>query len=145
MKSAACRNTERPRRNETLRGALASHLQEDTIVTTLILLAAYVFIGCLFIALAVPLIQGRIKPNPFYGVRVRKTLSDPDTWYAVNAYFGRRFAVMGLLIAVAGIVLSPLGLIPHTGSMIYMALGHGIMIAGLIWVTLDTFRFLSKF
>ncbi len=114
-------------------------------MTTLILLATYVLIGCLFIALAVPLIQGRVKPNPFYGFRVRKTLNDRDTWYAVNAYFGRRFAVIGLLVAVAGIVFSPLGLIPQCGAMVYMAIGHGIMIAGLIWVTIDTFRFLSKF
>jgi len=145
MKSAAWKNAVTPHRNETPRGAQTSHHQGDTIVTTLILLAAYVLIGGLFIAVAVPLIQGRVKPNPFYGVRVRKTLSDRDTWYAVNAYFGRRFAVIGLLIAVAGIVLSPLGLIPHTGPMLYMALGHGIMIAGLIWVTIDTFRFLRKF
>jgi hypothetical protein len=73
-------------------------------MTTLILLVTYVLIGCLFIATAVPLVQGRVKPNPWYGFRVRKTLENLEIWYAVNAYFGRRFAVAGLLIAAAAIV-----------------------------------------
>ena len=98
---------------ETQDTVQASHSQEEMLMTTLILLVTNVLLGGLFIAVAVPLIQGRVKPNPWYGVRVRKTLDDPDTWYAVNAYFGRRFAVMGLFIAVAGIALSPLGLIPQ--------------------------------
>lgn len=114
-------------------------------MTTLVLLITYLLIGCLFIAVSVPLIQGRVKPNPWYGFRVRKTLNDPDIWYAVNAYFGRRFAVMGLLIASAGVVLSPLGLIPHGGSLVYMFLCHGILVVSLVWVTIDTFRYLNKF
>ena len=112
---------------------------------TFILLLTYLFLGCLFIGVAVPLIQGRVKPNPWYGFRVPKTLNDPDTWYAVNAYFGRRFAVLGLAIVVAGVALSPLGLIPHFGSMVYMVVCHGIMIVSLIWVVIDTFRYLRKF
>ena len=114
-------------------------------MTTLVLIVTYVLIGALFIALAVPLIQGRVKPNPWYGVRVPKTLNDRDTWYAVNAYFGRRFAVVGLLIAVAGVLLSPIALIPHVGPMGYMIVGHAIMLGSLFWTAIDTFRYLRKF
>ena len=112
---------------------------------TLILVVSYVLIGGLFMGLAVPLIQGRIKPNPWYGFRVPKTLRDTETWYAVNAYFGRRFAVIGLLIAIAGVALCPLGLIPGIGLPTYMFVCHGILIGSLIWVIIDTFRYLRKF
>ena len=114
-------------------------------MTTFILIVTYVLIGALFIGLAVPLIQGKIKPNPWYGVRVPKTLNDRDTWYAVNAYCGRRFAVAGLLIAVVGVLLSPIALIPHIGAMGYMIAGHSVMIGSLLWITIDTFRYLRKF
>ena len=114
-------------------------------MTTLILIATYIFLGGLFIGIAAPLIQGRVKPNPWYGFRVPKTMSDPDTWYAVNAYFGRRFAVAGLLTAVAGLALSPVALIPHVGPMGYMIVCHAIMLGSLIWIVVDTFRYLRKF
>jgi hypothetical protein len=114
-------------------------------MATLFLVVAYVLLGSLFIGLAVPLIQGRVKPNPWYGVRVPKTLSDPETWYAVNAYFGRRFAVAGLLLAVAAVGLSPLGLIPQVGSLAYSIVCQAIMLGSLIWITIDTFRYLRKF
>ena len=114
-------------------------------MNALALLITYVLLGGLSVAVAVPLIQGRVRPNPWYGVRVRKTLEDREIWYAVNAYFGRRFAVYGLFVAVAGVALSPLGLLPHVGATVYMILGHSILAAGLIWVTIDTFRYLNKF
>jgi hypothetical protein len=114
-------------------------------LSTLILMLTYILVGALFIGVAVPLIQGRIKPNPWYGVRVPKTLNNPDTWYAVNAYFGRRFAVIGLLVAIAGVTLSPLGLIPKVGSLTYLIVCHTIMFGSLVWVTFDTFRYLRKF
>src|SRR5436305_5707067 len=103
-------------------------------MSALLLIVTYVVIGSLFIGGAVPLIQGRVKPNPWYGVRVPKTLGNRDTWYAVNAYFGRRFAVVGLLIIVAGILLAPCAFIPHVGVMGYMILGHTIMLGSLLWI-----------
>lgn len=112
---------------------------------TLILLATYIGIGLLFVGVAVPLVQGKVKPNPWYGVRVRKTLENPEIWYAVNAYFGRRFAVIGLMIGVVGLVLFPLGFIPNVGPSLYVFLGHGFMIGSLIWVTIDTFRYMSRY
>jgi uncharacterized membrane protein len=114
-------------------------------MSTFVLIVAYVLIGIVFIALAVPLVQGRVKPNPWYGVRVPKTLNDRDTWYAVNAYFGRRFAVVGLLIAVAGLLLWPIALVPHVGWAGYMLVGHAIMLGSLFWIVIDTFRYLRKF
>src|SRR5437764_89626 len=128
MAAAARRRAERQvRSRETSVNARASHRQEATAMATIILLVTYLLIGCLFIVTAAPLVQGRVKPNPWYGFRVRKTLENPETWYAVNAYFGRRFAVAGLLIAVAGVLLSPLGLIPHIGPGVYMAAGHTLL------------------
>ncbi len=39
------------------------------------------------IAVSIPMILRKIPPNYFYGVRTRKTLSDPKIWYEAN-YLG---------------------------------------------------------
>jgi len=49
------------------------------------------------------------------------------------------------LIAGAGVLLSPISLIPHVGAMGYMIVGHAIMLGSLFWVVVDTFRYLRKF
>ena len=49
--------------------------------------------GLLLAAVSVPLVLGKIGPNPWYGFRVRKTLADPAVWYPANAYAAKRLLV----------------------------------------------------
>ena len=55
------------------------------------------FSGLLLAALSIPLILGKIGPNPWYGFRVKKTLNDPAVWYPANAYAGKRLLIVGLV------------------------------------------------
>ena len=43
----------------------------------------------LLLALSLPLMYGRVPPNPLYGFRVPRTLRHPELWYPANAYSGR--------------------------------------------------------
>jgi hypothetical protein len=38
--------------------------------------------------LAVPVVLGKVPPNPIYGFRTPKTLSSPGIWYAANRIAG---------------------------------------------------------
>jgi uncharacterized membrane protein len=49
------------------------------------------------IAISIPLVLRKVPPNVVYGVRTRKTLSDPRIWYEAN-YRG------GVALIVAGVV-----------------------------------------
>jgi uncharacterized membrane protein len=70
---------------------------------------AVMSIGCLIIAaVSVPMILGRVPPNPLYGFRTRRTLSSPAVWYPAN-----RFSGWALLVA-AGASLALLWLLPGT-------------------------------
>ena len=69
-------------------------------MTTLMIL--YTSSGLLLAAISVPLILGKIGPNPLCGFRVKKTLEDPAVWYPVNAYAAKRLLVVGLGISVTG-------------------------------------------
>jgi len=40
--------------------------------------------GLVLIAVSIPLIFGKIKPNRWYGFRTPTTLSDEQIWYAAN-------------------------------------------------------------
>jgi len=61
------------------------------------LLFLYIGFSAFTAIIALPLIAHKIKPNPFYGFRIRKTLEDPELWYAVNEYFARHLLTIGIL------------------------------------------------
>jgi hypothetical protein len=57
---------------------------------------------CALVAiLSVPLMLKMIPPNPVYGFRTEKALSNPDVWFAVNAVGGRALLVASGLTALA--------------------------------------------
>jgi uncharacterized membrane protein len=62
--------------------------------------------GLLLSALAIPMILKKIKPNGLYGFRVRKTMENPEIWYAVNAYSGKWLFGTGLVEIAAAIGLA---------------------------------------
>lgn len=59
--------------------------------------------GLLLMGLSVPLMREQVKPNPFYGLRTRKSLSDSRIWYAANKACGRAFFVAGMATAAAAL------------------------------------------
>src|SRR6185369_154259 len=71
----------------------------------MILLFVFVLSGCVLSALSLPLIRRAIAPNPLYGFRVKRTLENPNVWYAVNEYAGRRLLVVGVSTILSAVVL----------------------------------------
>jgi uncharacterized membrane protein len=69
------------------------------------MLVMYLAFGLLSIALALPLMLEKVKPNHLYGFRIPATLENPRIWYAVNKHFGKRFLVTGILLTVGSFVL----------------------------------------
>ena len=67
----------------------------NTIVIVANALAGLAVIGC-----AWPLMRQRIKPNGFYGVRIKPAFTNEKSWYAINAYGGRALVWAGLAVVV---------------------------------------------
>jgi di/tricarboxylate transporter len=67
--------------------------------------AALIFtaVAIVFIALSIPLLRGRVRPNPWYGCRTEKTLSDEKVWYAVNRVTGRVLVAAGIAVVVCSL------------------------------------------
>jgi hypothetical protein len=90
-----------------------------------LLLLLFVGAGLLLIAISIPLMQRRIKPNYWYGFRTKRTLSNPDIWYEVNAYAGKRLLVSGFMTTMAAIGLyfiPRLTIDGYAWSMLFFAL-----------------------
>jgi uncharacterized membrane protein len=97
--------------------------------------------GLLIIALAVPLIRGKIGPNPWYGFRVRRTLEDPAVWYKANAYAGKALLWAAIVMIVGSLALYP---VPELDGPAYAIACTAIVFVALgVSVTLS-FRFLGQ-
>lgn len=59
-------------------------------------------VGCVIVAVAaVPLMLRLIPPNPVYGMRTERTVTQAAAWFDVNAYAGRALLVaMGVAALV---------------------------------------------
>ena len=62
-------------------------------------------VGIVFIVIGIPLLQGKVKPNHWYGCRTQKTLSDEKIWYAVNRVTGRDLIIGGFLLGISSLAL----------------------------------------
>jgi uncharacterized membrane protein len=70
-----------------------------------ILLYMYVGAGLLLAVLAIPLILGKIPPNPVYGMRTSSTMSDPKLWYPANRYTGKWLFGTGIVVMISSVGL----------------------------------------
>jgi uncharacterized membrane protein len=98
--------------------------------------------GLLLAAISVPLILGKIGPNPLYGFRVKKTLEDPAVWYPVNAYAAKRLLIIGLGISVSAPLLF---FVPGIDLLVYALSCGGIGLGGLLVAVIQSFVYLRSF
>jgi len=90
-------------------------------------------VGILLILVSLPLIANIVKPNPVYGFRTRRTLHDPDIWYAANHYAGIQLFSAGICIAILAVILALVhGLSPTTYSFISLAIIFVPLIVALV-------------
>ena len=61
------------------------------------------FMGALMIGLHVPLLQGKVKMNPLYGMRFKKSFESEENWYAINRYGARLMIRWSLVILAVGL------------------------------------------
>jgi hypothetical protein len=106
-----------------------------------VLLILFVCSGLILVGLSIPLIMGKIGPNPWYGFRVRRTLSDPAVWYAVNAYSAKRLLVVGIVSIVSAVVLYS---VPEIGVAAYAWSCGAITVAGLVVALIQSIRVLRS-
>jgi len=104
-------------------------------------LLLFVGSGLLLIGISIPLIQRRIKLNDWYGFRTKRTLSNSQIWYDVNAYAGRRLFVSGVITIIAASVLYFVPRITVEGYALGMTV---FALSPLTIGILQSFRYLNR-
>jgi hypothetical protein len=69
-----------------------------------VVIALMVLGGFFVSALGLPLALGKVRPNPWYGFRTPRTLSDERVWYPTNRITGWYLVVTGILSGLASLV-----------------------------------------
>lgn len=106
-----------------------------------LLLAMYAGAALVVLSLSIPLLLRSVPPNRWYGFRVRRTLADTDTWYAVNAYTARWMIVLALMTLAVSLGLY---FIPGI-SLVGYALGcAGVLTVGLMLTIVKSYRYLRS-
>lgn len=82
-------------------------------------LIVYLAVGLIGLGLSIPLILGKIPPNAWHGLRVKRTLKNKDNWLRATAYAGKWLLGTGLWVIFAALALRA---IRHI-SLIAYALG----------------------
>lgn len=104
-----------------------------------LLLITFAGSGLLLILIALPLIKRRIKPNYYYGFRVKQTLENEAVWYAVNAYGGGRLLICGVITTLTAVGLY---LLPGLSADTYALAVAAVVVIALAIGLADTWRYL---
>lgn len=105
------------------------------------LLVMYVVFGLLLIVLAIPMLRGKVPPNPWYGFRVPDTLSDPTRWYKANRYAARWLLLTGVITVVAAIALY---FVPGLSVDTYAWLVLAVFGVPFVLMIITSFRYLRR-
>jgi uncharacterized membrane protein len=99
-------------------------------------------VGIVFIALGIPLFQGRVPPNSWYGCRTTRTLSDEKIWYAVNRVTGKDMILIGILVIISSLALFIFGrsLSSNHATVILLSL----VIFATVGMVVNSFRVLKQ-
>src|SRR5438045_6739 len=98
---------------------------------------SWTFVALLCIALAIPLVRGKVRPNTLYGVRFPQSFQSNDAWFAINRFGGKRMIVWSIPLILTGIICFFLPLKSHTG--LALTLGFAPLVFILIPV-LESWR-----
>jgi uncharacterized membrane protein len=104
--------------------------------------ALFILIGALFVVLGIPLKQGRIPPNYFYGFRTPRTLRDEKVWYPANRVLGIDMIRGGVVIVAGALVMLALrGFVAAHAAVLVLV---GISIAVALFMGIHGFAVLRK-
>lgn len=88
-------------------------------------------------AAALPLIKGKVKMNPWYGVRIPAAFESEARWFEINRHGGRLLLLWGLVIAataMGGAFLPRRAWVAYDcGATVVITVGLVLVIVRIYW------------
>ena len=85
--------------------------------------------------------RGRVKPNPWYGFRVPRTMNNPAVWYPANAFSAKGLLLSGIATSLAAVL--PLW-VPGLGTDGYAVFVITVMTTALLATVVASFAYLAR-
>nr|WP_290667980.1 SdpI family protein [Ardenticatena sp.] len=108
--------------------------------TNTVLLAASVFLGALFVGLALPLVQKRVAPNHWYSLRIPATFADETVWYEANAQMGKDLLWLAVSIILVGGLIYAIDMAVWFEVLAWCV----VVIGGVIGMVVRNWRFANR-
>ena len=105
------------------------------------MMLGYALTGLVLMGISIPMIQRKVRPNPWYGLRTPKTLSSPNIWYPANEYCGVMLMLAGGVMAVASLVLL---FVPFLSRDSYAFAQLAVVMISLIFAVVKSFQYVKK-
>ncbi|RYX84554.1 SdpI family protein [bacterium] len=102
---------------------------------------SFLTIGLLTIALCVPLLQGKIKRNAFYGIRTPKAFESDELWFKINRYGARQMIMWSAAMVGLGVVTL---FFPSADKDLLGMIFGLVVVVSLIIPTVQIFRYSKK-
>ena len=112
--------------------------------TGIILGASSILCAVLFVVLAVPLYNGSVEMNRWYGFRIRKAFSSEENWYKINRYGAKRLMLWSIPIFLAGIAAFFVPLGPENAENQPLILGFALAPLFVIVPVIETLLYARK-
>jgi hypothetical protein len=79
----------------------------------------YIIVGLILMAISIPLKNGKVSMNHFYGVRLKKSYSSEKNWYLMNTFGGKQLLYWSAVLAVIGLNIF---FVPFNGNELLIVL-----------------------
>ena len=87
------------------------------------------FLAAVLVMVAsIPLVRGRVKMNPWYGVRIPAAFVSEEKWLEINRYGGRLLLLWGVAVAATAAIGA---FLPFKDWIIYNWTALGVALGGL--------------
>ena len=104
-------------------------------------MTGFILGGVLLVAISIPLIKRRVKPNHWYGFRTPRTLKGPNVWYPANEFGARRMLWVGVAWIAAAVIFY---FIPDLSFVAYVSAVGAVAIIGTIIMVIQSLAFIRQ-
>jgi uncharacterized membrane protein len=101
----------------------------------------HLIVATIIMVSALPLVAGRVKMNPWYGVRIPEAFVSDQRWFEINRYGGRLLLFWGAALEATAIFGA---FIKHENWVAYDWTALGVVLVGLVIVIVLIYSYARK-
>jgi len=104
--------------------------------------ASWIAVGLITIGLAIPLLNGKVGRNPYYGARFSQSFASDEAWFAINRFAAKRMMLWSPGLIGVGLLALFLPLGAHPGWALILAFAPLVLV---VVPAIEAWRFAKRY